>query len=364
MERAVTVVGLLAADEAATVSTKIGGRLKSIPVDLGSVVRQGDLIAEVDPRDYELRLQQAAAALAQARANVGLALEGTDDGFDPETTSAVKQAQALLDEAARNRERIGSLSKGGVVSQSELDSVEALHLVALNRYVAAVEDAHTRQAILAQRRAELEMAQQQLADTRVRAPFEGAIQARLANLGEFLPAGAPVVKLVKTDPLRLRMEVPERAASVVRQGQAVRLTVEGDTNIYSGRITRLSPAIDEQARILLAEADVRNDGSLRPGLFTRAQIIIQEDDPALAVPASALILFAGLEKVVVIHNGKALEKVVTTGRRVMGWVEIVSGVSAGEMVVVEPGNLRSGEVVTVIDSGPPSTTGTSQEAAP
>lgn len=364
MERVVTVTGILAAEEAATLSVKIGGRLKEIPVDLGSVVKRGDAIAQVEPRDYELRLQQAAAALSQARAMVGLPLEGSDDRFDPEKTSAVKQAKAVFDEAAKNRERIFSLSKVGIAAPAEVDTVEAAYKVALNRFDAAFEDTRTRQAVLAQRRAEYELAKQQLSDTSLRAPFDGAIQGRLANLGEFLATGAPVVKLVQTDPLRLRLEMPERDAATVRSGQRVRLRVEGDTNVYTGTLTRVSPAIDEASRMLLAEADVRNDGSLRPGLFARAQIVTRDNDEGLAVPATALIVFAGLEKVVTIQDGKALEKTVTTGRRGAGWVEIVAGLKAGEAVVIEPGNLRTGEAVSVLESTPMQTSRAERHSGP
>ena len=358
MERAVTVTGLLLAEESATLSVKIGGRLKNIAVDLGSVVKRGDVIAQVEPRDYELRLQQAAAALAQARATVGLPLDGSDDSFDQNNASAVKQATAVLDEATKNRERVLSLSKLGVAPQSELDTAESAYKVALNRYEASLEDTRTRQAVLAQRRAEFELATQQLSDTSLRAPFDGAVQSRLANLGEFLAAGSPVVKLVKTDPLRLRLEVPERDAASVRIKQRVRLTGEGDTNVYSGTISRVSPAIDNQSRMLIAEADVRNNGSLRPGLFARARIIVREDEEGLAVPDSALIVFAGLEKVVAVRNGKAHETLVNTGRRGPGWIEILSGLHPGEKVVLEPGNLRSGESVVEAERNPSRTTQT------
>jgi RND family efflux transporter MFP subunit len=364
MERAVVATGILAAQEAATLSVKISGRLKEIPVDLGSTVKRGDAITQVEPRDYELHLQQAAAALAQARATVGLPLEGADDRFVPENASAVKQAKAVLDEATKNRDRVLSLSKVGIAAPAELDTVEASYKVALNRYDTAMEDTRTRQAVLAQRRAEFEMAKQQLADTTLRAPFDGAVQGRLANLGEFLAAGAPVVKLVQTDPLRLRLEVPERDAAAVRPGQRVRLTAEGDTNVYSGTLTRVSPAIDETARMLLVEADVRRNGSLRPGLFARAQIVTRENDDGLAVPANALVVFAGLEKVVSIVEGKALEKVVTTGRRGDTWVEIVSGLKAGENVVIEPGNLRTGDAVTVTHANPMQTSRASRDSDP
>jgi RND family efflux transporter MFP subunit len=362
MERVVTVTGILAAEEAATLSVKIAGRLKEIPVDLGSVVQRGDLVAQVEPRDYELRLQQAAAALSQARAAVGLPLEGNDDRFEPEKTSAVKQARAVLDEAEKNRARVLSLSKEGIAAPAELDTVEAAYKVALNRYEAAFEDSRTRQAMLAQRRAEYELAKQQLTDTSLRAPFDGAVQARLASFGEFLAAGAPVIKLVQTDPLRLRLEIPERDAAAVHPGQRVRLTVEGDTNVYSGAITRVSPAIDDSSRMLLAEADVPNDGSLRPGLFARAHIVTRDNDEGLAVPSAALITFAGLEKVVTVQDGKALEKLVATGRRGTDWVEIVSGLKPGETVVLEPGNLRTGEAVSVGRSSPLQTSRATHES--
>ena len=352
MERVVTVTGLLLADEAATLSVKIGGRLKTLSVDIGSVVKRGDVIAQVEPRDYELRLQQASAALSQARATVGLPLEGMDDHFDSQKTSAVKEANAVLNEATRNRDRVLKLSRQGVLSTSDLDTVEAAYTIALNRYEAAGEEARTRQAVLAQRRAEFDLSKQQLNDTSLRSPFDGAIQSRLANVGEFLPAGSPVVRLVKTDPLRLRLEVSERDAASVQLNQRVRLTAEGDTNIYSGTLTRVSPAIDEQTRMLVVEADVRNDGSLRPGLFSRAKIVTRENEEGIAVPEQALIVFAGIEKVVVVQEGKAVEKMVSTGRRGPGWLEIVTGLKAGEPVVIAPGNLRTGEPVLVGEAAP------------
>jgi RND family efflux transporter MFP subunit len=239
-----------------------------------------------------------------------------------------------------------NLSDEGISSQAELDTAEAAYVVALNRYESALEDARTRQAVLAQRRVELEIARQQLTDTAIHAPFNGAIQARNASLGEYLLAGAPVVMLVKTDPLRLRLEVPERESISVRTGHLVRLVLEGDTNSHAGTVARLSPAINEQNRMLLVEADVPNYGSLRPGLFVRAQIITDERDEGLTIPLNALVTFAGLEKVVVVQDGKALEKTVATGRRGADWVEIVSGLKAGEVVIIEPGNLRTGESVT------------------
>lgn len=365
MERAISVIGTLAAQEQSTLSAKLTGRLQSLPVDIGSEVRQGDVIAQIEPRDYELRLQQAAAALAQARAALGLPLESDDDGVMIDQINSVKEARAVFDEVARNRERVNSLFKAGIASPSELDTVEVNYRVALTRYDAALDEARTRRAALAQRRAEYEIATKQLADAAVRAPFDGTIQNRPASIGEYVSAGTPIVTLVKVNPLRLRLEVPERESLAVRAGQAVRLTSGGDTHSYTGRITRLSPAINEQSRMLLVEADVPSRGLLRPGLFARADIIINEHDQGICVPATALITFAGLEKVVVVKDGKALEKTVVTGRRGRGWLEIVSGVAVGETIVLNPGGLRTGQPVSL--AGPaekPASPGTRAESGP
>ena len=349
MERSTIALGSLAAFDQATVSVKVPGRLRSISVDLGSVVQQGQLIAQIDPQDYQLRVQQAEAALAQARARLGVPLSGTTDRIDPEQTSTVRQARALLEEAKTNRDRQATLFDQGIVARSLLDSAESSYKVAVSRYEDAVEEVQIRQALVAQRRSELALARQQLADTAIHAPFDGAVQEKRASIGEYLGAGAPVATVVRMNPLRLRVEVPEREAQQVRIGQSVRVTTEGDPNVYQGRIARLSPVITPQTRMLIVEAEVANDGSLRPGLFARAEIVIDDDTMAVTIPTKSIVTFAGIEKVVVVQNGKALEKPITTRRRTADWTEVTGGVKVGEMVVVEPGNLQSGQAVTIVE---------------
>ena len=349
MERVVTVTGTLAAYDQATVSAKVPGRVQAIIVDLGSVVRQGQMIAQLDPQDYKLRLQQAEAALAQARARVGLSPDGKDDRIDPEETGTVRQARALLDDAKQKRERAASLLGQGVIAQAQLDSADADLKVAMSRYQDAIEEIRNRQAMVGQRRTELEIARQQLADCSIYAPFGGVVQEKRASVGEYLAPGAPVVNVVRVDPLRLRAEVPEREARNVVSGQPVRLTVEGDPNLYTGRIVRLSPTITAQSRILIVEAEVRNSGSLRPGSFARADIVADDKTTVPAVPTSSIVSFAGIDKVITIQDGKALEKPITTGRQSGEWIEVLSGIKVGENVVVNPGNLQSGQPVTVTD---------------
>src|SRR6476659_7418582 len=245
----VTANGTLAAFDQTTVSVKVPGRLKAIGVDLGTVVSQGQVIAQVEPEDYKLRVEQSEAALAQARARLGLAPDGNDD-VDPEKTATVRQARAVLDEAKYSRDRAQKLVEQGIIAKAEFEAANATFKVAEGRYQDAYEEIRNRQGVLAQRRSELALARQQLKDTAVLAPLNGIVQEKRASTGEYLAAGAPVVNIVRMDPLRLRAEVPEREAQAIHMGQNVRVTVEGDANVYVGQIMRLSPVIAQQNRML------------------------------------------------------------------------------------------------------------------
>ncbi len=356
LERAIEVTGSLLPIDLTPVALKVAGRIERIEVDLGSVVRAGDVLARLELADFDLRVRQAAAALGQARARVGLPLDGDDDRIEVERSSAVTEARAVLDEAAANRDRILALSRQGILSASEFETASAAFKVAQSRLAEALEEARIRVAQLQQRRAEYEIARRQLADAEIRAPFDGAVQERRASIGEYLAVGAPVVVLVRVDPLRLRVEVSERDAHRVQVGLPVRVTVEGDPGAYTGEIRRLSPAIASGSRTLMVEADVPSQGRLRPGSFARARLITRAESEALVIPAEAVVSFAGIEKVFTVADGKSAERRITTGDRGTNWVEVVSGLNPGDIVVLAPGSLQAGQAVS--DAGIASSTNT------
>lgn len=350
--RTVAVTGTLAAEEQIILSLKVTGRLAGLTVDLGSPVRRGQVVARLDPTDFRLRVEQAEAGLQQARVRLGLSARGTHDRVAPDTTALVRQARAVLDEARLTRERMAQLAERELIARAQLDTAVAAELVAEGRYQDALEEVRNRQAVLAQRRSELELARQQLDDTVLRSPVDGMIRERRAAVGEYLAAGAPVATVVRVDPLRLRVAVPERDAADVRPGQTVRLAVEGDPASYQGRVARLSPAIEEQSRTLLVEAEIPNPrGALRPGSFAKAEIVTDTGQPVIVVPATAIVTFAGIDKILVVADGRAVERRIVLGRRLGEQVEVVSGVKAGEPVVVQPGNLVGGQPVTVAGPG-------------
>ncbi len=344
----VTAPGTLAADERATASFKVAGRVNEIKVDLGSAVRKGQILATLETTEFKVRLQQAAAALQQARVRLGLPPQGDDDRIEAENTALARQSRAVLEEAKSNRERTIQLVNQGIQSRAELDRAESAFKVAESRYQDAIEEVRNRQAVLLQRRSELAIAQQQIVETTLYAPFDGAVRERIASLGEFLNFGAPVVTIVRLHPLRLRVEVPEREAAGIKIGQPVRVLVEGeDQRENSGRVARLSPAFLEQSRTLIIEAEVDNQrGLLRPGSFAKAEIQTSSTADVVMVPASAIVNFAGIQKVFLTKDGKALEKNVVVGKRENDWV-VVEGLEAGAPVVLSPGNLVSGQPVSV-----------------
>jgi RND family efflux transporter MFP subunit len=347
-DQRVSATGTLAADEQVVLGTKVAGRVTELPVDLGSRLQRGQVVARLDPTDARLRVDQSVAALQQARARLGLSPEGTDDRVNVEQTALVKQARAVLDEAKLTRERSERLQQQGLIAQAQLDTAISGLAVAEGRYEDSIEEVRNRQAVLLQRRSELELARQQLVDTVVASPIDGAVSERRASVGEFLAAGAPVATIVKLHPLRLRLAVPERESTSVRVGQSVVVTVEGVAGEHKGRVARVSPSISEQNRTLLIEAEVPNEGSaLRPGAFAKAEIVLAGGVRVITVPATAVVTFAGVEKVLTVDKDKAAERRVQTGRRLGDRVEIVAGLPAGTPVVTQPGNLTTGQPVTV-----------------
>jgi HlyD family secretion protein len=344
----VTAPGTLAADEQATLSFKVAGRVSEIKIDLGSRARKGQVIATLETIEFKVRLQQAEAALQQARARLGLPPQGNDDRVDAENTSLARQARAVLEEAKSNRDRTIQLVSQGIQSKAELDRVESAYKVADSRYQDAIEEVRNRQAVLLQRRSELAIAQQQLVESTLYAPFDGAVRERRASLGEYLNAGAQVATIVRLHPLRLRVEAPEREAQGIKVGQSVRVLVEGDNQqSYSGRVARLSPAFQELSRTLIIEAEVDNQqGRLRPGSFAKAEIQTSMTSNVIMVPASAIVTFAGIQKVFSVKDNKAVEKTVVVGKRDGDWV-VVEGLDAGAPVVLSPGNLVSGQTVVM-----------------
>jgi RND family efflux transporter MFP subunit len=345
----ITATGELSAEDTATISAKVAGRVEKLHVDLGSVVEQGQILAELEKDDYAFRVKQAEALVEQTRARLGLS-EGSNDQVDPVNTSVVKQADASLKEARLMHANSVELYKQGVVSNVDFQRATVALQAAEARRQSAIESVYQAQAELLERRAALALARQQLADTTIRAPFHGAIIRRQATPGEYLPVNAPVVLLVRQNPLRLRLQVPERLSTRVRPGQRIDVHVEGSTLNRSGTVVRISPSIEAANRSLLVEAAIPNaDSALRAGSFAEGVITVNPQAQGIAAPLRSIVNFAGVDRVFIVQNRTVVERIVKLGRKLdNGAVEVVSGLNPGDLLIAEPGEkLPAGQSVEV-----------------
>lgn len=331
----ITVTGELFAEDQATISAKVPGRVQRLHADLGSVVTQGQIIAELEKDDYELRVRQAEALVAQTRARLGILDSPTDD-VKPEDTAVVRQADAALKEARFIFQTTERLAKEGVVSRIDFEKAQVRAQGLEAAYQSALEEVMQARAQLSERRAQVALARQMLADCVIRAPFAGAVTRRQASLGEYLAVNAPVLTLVRQHPLRIRLEIPERQALKVRVGQSIDVRLESTAKTRTGRVVRLSPVLETQSRSLSIEGEIPNqDGILRPGSFVEGVVTVNAGALGLAVPANALLSFAGTERVFVANKGLLEERIVKTGRRLDGGrVEILSGLAPGDALVL------------------------------
>ncbi len=351
-DRQIEIVGTLAADEEVVVSTEVEGRVVELRVDMGSVVRRGEVLARLESRDFELRLAEAEATVRQVRARLGMPPDR--DRIDPEETAIVRQARAAYDDARLRFQRIRQLRDRGVVSQQEFDQAEAALRIAEARYESALEEVRGLLAQLEQLHARVALARRELEKTVIRAPISGAVVARHTALGELLRRNDRVVTLVKIDPLRLRADVPERYAGSVGLGRRLTFRVDavpGET--FQGTIVRVSPSARSETRSITLEAEVRNPGGrLRPGYFARAQVVVEPGVKAILIPARAIITSMGLAKVFVLEGDRARERLIKTGARVNTDVEVLEGLRPGERLILSNlDRLGEGTRVRVARSG-------------
>jgi RND family efflux transporter MFP subunit len=331
LQRDVEVVGSFAADEEVVVSAQAAGELSQLNVDFGGYVSQGQVIATIDQRDAKLKVEQAEATLKQTLARLGMK-EG--EKFDSNQNADVRVAKSQLDWAKLELDRSVKLIEKGDIPRSSYDEKVTNHNLAQARYQAALDSVNQQLAAVEQQKAALALAKKALADTVVRSPIRGAVKEKHASRGSYLMVNGKIVTLVKINPLRLRADIPESSVAAVRTGQTINVTVDAFPNrTFTGRVVRIGPSLDEKTRALTVEAEVANSGNLlRPGMFAKSRLITSANAPAVMVPQRAVVTVAGLSKVFVIENGKAVERVVKTGATDGDLIEIVEGVKDGEAV--------------------------------
>jgi RND family efflux transporter MFP subunit len=326
--------GSLFADEITTVGAKVTGRVVTTPVDLGDKVAAGATLVTLDQQEYELLVQQAESQLLQVRAAVGLKPDAPVESLDPVNAPPVREARAVWEESQQQVRRLKELRQQDAVSDAEFEAAAAAERVAEARYASSLNSVRERMAQIGVRQAELDLAKQRLQDTNITAPFDCVVQNRMVAPGAFIQVGQAVANIVRTKILRFRGAMPERYVHELEIGQPVILHIDSYPEPIAVRVSRISPTLDEMSRSLIFEALVDNEaGLLRSGLFCEAEVEIDETATALVVPPSAVVRFAGVDKVWTVVDGVAREAVIQLGRTDADRIEILSGVKEGVEVL-------------------------------
>jgi RND family efflux transporter MFP subunit len=330
--RSVDLVGTLAAVDQVTISSEADGKVSRILADLGDRVTKGQTLVEVDQEKQQYTLDQQKAALARALAQYGA--PDPQHLPDIERTPDVQKAGADRVQAKQAFDRTNELFKRSLVPQQMLDDAAAALQSKNASYELALQNAKNLRASIQASEAAMKFADRQLRDTQIRSPFDGYVEKRLVNLGELVKSQMPVMSVVRVDPLKVVAEIPEKMAPWIRDGQPVALHVDAyPDKSFTGRVSRISPAVNAATRAFPFEALVPNhDATLKPGTFARVHIESGKVDDVLTLPYAALQYRYGVNRVFVLTGDHVAAREVKTGERLGERIEILGGVGAGDRV--------------------------------
>lgn len=359
VNRVVESVGTFFPFDEVVVSAEIDGKVEKVNADLGDTVAANQVLVQISDEEQRYILQQNEAQLRQALEKLGLVNEN-DRVADILQTPEVRRAKADLTDAEQRYQRQRSLSEQGIGSRSDLDAAQARQQSLQAAYETTVNQTRNSVQEIQRVRAVVELQRKKLRDTNVRAPFAGQVKDRQVTQGQFVRANTPLYTLVKIDPLRLRIEIPERMAPWTKNGQIVDVEVEAfPERKFAGKIWRVSPTVDQTKRTFVVEALIGNSrGELKPGSYAKATIATQKVDVVNVVPERAVAYVLGVNKAFVIKDGVAESRDLKIGDRIDNTVEVLEGLSAGEDVATtQTQRLDTGVEVTIAtgddDAGEP-----------
>jgi len=295
LDRTAEVQGALFPRERAVLSSEVEGPVMMVAADFGDTVNAGQVMLKINPREYQLKLETAQAALDQTQARLA------------NSTGRYDRAQRLKAEGTISKEQFDQIASTLRIDEADAESAEKA----------------------------VSLARKKLGDTEIKAPYSGSVQKRMVSLGEYVVPGKQLYELIATDPIKLRCPMPERFVPMAKVGMNVNLTIDAKPGMtYSGTITRIAPALDEGSRTLLIEAEVANpEHVLKPGFFAHVTMNLGRAS-ALFVPTSAVLRYAGVARVFIVDHGVVRAHEVTTGAVVADQTEITGGLKEGDRVAV------------------------------
>lgn len=344
----ITITGSLIPNEKVIISNKKAGRVNKYYVDMGDYVKQGQILAQISPVDYQLQYNESMARQESTQA----ILEGVNL-LNIEEHSLVRQAKASLDDSKIHMERLKKLADSKLIPLQDYDSARANYLANLASYENKLATIKKMSKDLNAQKASTGISAQAVYDTSVTAPMSGYVQKRNVSIGEYLPQYTEMFEIVQNNPLKIDAKIPEKYALLIHKSQTVTFSVESYPNKnFTAVITRVAPALDEKTRTLEIEMKVNNENNeLKSGLFTDITIDLGTEHKGLFIPETAVYTTVGLNKVFVINGNKVTEHLVKLGDFVDDKVEIINEIKLSDKVVsTNVDKLSNGLEVNVVNS--------------
>jgi RND family efflux transporter MFP subunit len=322
--------GTVRARVSATIASRVPGYVQQVTVQQGDHVSAGQTLVVLDTRDLDASYQRADAGVAEVADAI------------PEAESGVAAAKANLDLAQVTFKRMEDLAAKKSISDQEFDEASARLKAAQASYEMARAKRTQLQSRMEQAEQERRGAEIMRGYGRMAAPFAGIVTAKSVNVGDMASPGMPLLTIERQDGYRLEASVDESKVSGVRPSQIVRIAIEGTACDASSRVSEVVPMVDAASRSYIVKVDLPSCAGLRSGMFGRAWFPLGERK-VMALPAAALIDRGQLQSVFVAEGETARTRLVTTGEKANGQVEILSGLGTGERVVVPiPAGLADG----------------------
>lgn len=312
--------GTVRARTAAVLSSKVMAYVRQVSAQVGDRVREGQELVTLDAQDLETNVRRAEAGEAEVRSAI------------PEADNGIAGAKANLDLAQSTFKRMQELESKKSISNQEFDEASARLKAAQAQYDMARAKRTQLDSKLAQVEQEIRGAKILRDYTRLAAPFAGVVTAKSVEPGNLAAPGAPLLTIEREGAYRLEASVDESRMPFIKAGQSVEVSLDALDRKLTARVSEIVPAVDAASRAYTVKIDLPALANLRSGMFGRAWFPLNSR-PVLAVPAAAVVARGQLQSVFVIEDGWARDRLITTGRRGAGGLEVLSGLTAGEKVV-------------------------------
>ncbi len=295
LEMIETAIGEADSTTLPKVAAEVAGRVVKLYAEVGDAVKQGQVLAELDAADY---------------------------------AADAKRLQAQATTQQRLTARYQDLAKQGFISPSKLEEIEAQNIAAQEQYSRAAKN---------------------LARTRIVAPVTGRIDARFVSLGDWIDLGKPAFQLASSERLRIRLPFPETVAPRIHPGQTVYLSSPSAPDTpFTGRVSEVRPVVGSGSRSFDAIVEVGNPGAWKAGASVTGRVVTGSHAHAVMVPETSVVLRPAGAVVYTVANGKATQRIVHTGIKDQGQVEILAGLAAGETVAVDGAGFLSDQAAVKV----------------